>query len=100
MSTDDFTVDADTLAALVTRMRECESDLESLTNRVEGSVARLHETWHGEAAEAQRLAHAEWEKGLAAMREVIADLAAKGDVAHSNYTDAAATNLSMWERTR
>lgn len=96
MSGSDFTVDTDTLVGLVRRMSACEQTLEHLTNAVERDVARLHETWRGKAAQAQRLAHAEWEKGLRTMREAIAVLRHDAQLAHDNYHGAGETNLEMW----
>lgn len=97
MCGDDFTVDIAGLRALLTRMERCEDELEALTNDVEREVARLQGTWVGEAAEAQALAHEEWEEGLALMRACALELRTKMDTSCGNYQAAVDTNLAMWQ---
>lgn len=97
MSANDFTVDLDTLAHLIARMSQCEDTLDDLTNEVEHTVSRMHETWSGEAAQAQRLAHAKWEHGLMLMRASITDLREKSNTAHQNYQAAGDANMQMWQ---
>ncbi len=95
-----FTVDLDELAELIARMAACERALEQRTNEVEADIAALHGIWSGSAAEAQRLAHAEWEQGLATMRAALADIRTAAQRAHDNYTSAARTNAEMWSQLR
>lgn len=97
MSGDDYELDPAALAALVRRMAACVRTLQDLTDDVERSIVTLQGTWHGEAAQAQELAHREWEQGLTTMREAIDDLRDKGQTAHDNYAAAVEANVSMWQ---
>lgn len=95
--TDIFTVDPDELDAVVADIARTEAALETLTNDIERQTAKLHQTWEGLAAVAQREAQREWEQGLTTMRQALAELRAAADQASRNYTDAADANRSMWE---
>lgn len=94
---DDFTVDPDELDAVVADIARTEAALETLTNDIERQIAKLHESWEGLAAVAQREAQREWEQGLLIMRQALAELRAAAGQAGRNYTEAADTNRSMWE---
>ena len=74
-----------------------EAALETLTNDIERQVAKLHESWEGLAAVAQREAQEEWEQGLMIMRQALAELRAAAEQASRNYAEAADANRSMWE---
>ncbi len=95
-----FSVDPDDLDLMVADVEKCERALERLTTDLERQIARLHETWEGQAAAAQREAQEEWNTGLLAMRQALADLRAAARLAHGNYTRATATNVTMWEQVR
>lgn len=95
--TDAFTIDADELDAVVADIARTEAALETLTNDIERQIAKLHETWEGLAAVAQREAQEEWEQGLMTMRQALAELRAAAERASRNYTEAADVNRSMWE---
>lgn len=97
---DTFAVEPGRLRAVLDHMDATEKALEKLTNHLEGRMAELHGIWSGETAQAQRLAHAEWEKGLAAMRLALQFIRDGGDAAHFNYTEAVQANLEMWESIR
>lgn len=94
---DVFAIDPDELAAVVADIARTESALESLPTDIERQIAKLHETWQGLAAVAQREAQKEWEQGLLTMRQALADLRAAAGQASQNYAQAAETNRSMWE---
>jgi WXG100 family type VII secretion target len=95
--TDAFAIDPDELDAVVADIARTESALETLTTDIERQVARLHESWDGLAAQAQREAQDEWEQGLLTMRQALADLRAAAEQASRNYSGAADANRSMWE---
>ncbi|WP_322920534.1 WXG100 family type VII secretion target [Nocardioides renjunii] len=95
--TDAFAVDPDELDAVVADIARTEQALETLTNDIERQIAKLHETWEGLAAVAQREAQQEWEQGLLTMRQALADLRVAAAQASRNYAEAADTNRSMWE---
>lgn len=94
---DAFAIDPDELDAVVADIARTEAALETLTNDIERQIAKLHESWEGVAAVAQREAQAEWEQGLMIMRQALAELRAAADQASRNYTEAAEANRSMWE---
>lgn len=95
--TDAFAVDPDELDAVVADIARTEAALETLTNDIERQIAKLHQSWEGLAAVAQREAQREWEQGLMTMRQALAELRAAADQASRNYAEAADTNRSMWE---
>ena len=97
MASDDFSIDPDELDAVVADIARTEAALEALTHDIERQVARLHESWEGLAAQAQREAQNEWEQGLRTMRQALAELRAAAAQASRNYTEAAEANRSMWE---
>lgn len=84
------------LADVVERLARLDAHLERVAAQVERRVATLSGTWSGEAAEAQRAAHAEWQRGAAQMRAALATMRAIAGTAHANYTAAAAANVRMW----
>ncbi|WP_045820850.1 WXG100 family type VII secretion target [Williamsia herbipolensis] len=91
-----FTINTEELADIVSAMARFDSDAESVCSDVDKTVASLHTTWTGEAADAQRAAHDRWTKGAAEMRSAVADLRKAGDTAHTNYTAAVTANTEMW----
>lgn len=95
--TDAFAIDPDELDAVVADIARTEAALETLTNDIERQIAKLHLSWEGLAAQAQREAQREWEQGLMTMRQALAELRAAADQASRNYNDAADANRSMWE---
>jgi WXG100 family type VII secretion target len=95
-----FSIDPDELDASIDEMQRCEDALELLTREVELETARLHGFWHGDAADAQRLAQAEWQRGLAEMRAALTAYRMSARRAHENYVVAAMVNARMWVQTR
>jgi WXG100 family type VII secretion target len=95
-----FSVDPDELDATIEEMQRCEDALDVLTREVEVETARLQGCWHGEAADAQRLAQAEWQRGLAEMRAALTAYRMNARRAHANYVEAASVNARMWMQTR
>jgi len=84
----------------IDEMQRCEQALELLTREVERETARLHDLWDGDAADAQRLAQAEWQRGLAEMRTALTACRMSARQAHANYVEAATVNARMWVQTR
>ena len=91
-----FTVNTELLADIVTDMAKFDSDAVSVCRDAEQTVDRLHGSWTGEAANAQRAAHERWTRGADEMRSAVADLRKAGDTAHANYTAAVQANQEMW----
>ncbi len=94
---DAYSIDLGELDTIVSDLEALERELESTTNDLERQIARLHESWEGEAAVAQREAHQEWERGMNDMRAALAQMRTAARTAHGNYTLAQTTNLSMWD---
>ncbi len=97
---ENFLVDLPKLDSVIRRMTTSERTLEDLTNEIEGHVANVQKQWDGLAADAQRLAHLEWEKGLRTMRDGLKVAREAAELAHENYNAAIVANLDMWEQTR
>jgi WXG100 family type VII secretion target len=93
---DAYRVDLSRLQDVIGDLATCERALELLTNDVEARVARLQESWEGEAADAQREAHQEWEAGLREMRAALAEMRKAAKTAHGNYGTAVSTNVGFW----
>lgn len=91
-----FTINTDELADIVSDMARFDADAESTCSDVDALVQKLHASWSGDAAAAQRAAHDRWTKGAQQMRSAIGDLKQSGDTAHANYTGAVAANQAMW----
>jgi WXG100 family type VII secretion target len=99
-ATAEFSVDPDELDATIDEMQRCEAALEMLTREVELETAQLHGFWHGDAANAQRLAQEEWQRGLADMRSALTAYRTNARRAHGNYVEAATVNARMWIQTK
>ena len=95
-----FSVEVDELLAVVGELARCGEALDQLLDDVADRVAGLHLTWTGEAAAAQVAAQSAWEADFREMRGALALMRRAAEVAHDNYTSAAAANLRMWERLR
>ncbi|MCW2792756.1 MAG: esxE [Nocardioides sp.] len=93
-----YTADLDLIAARIDQMTAFERSLEQHLTRLQADLDRLHDTWTGQAADAQQRAHDQWSKGAEEMRTALADLRSVAEVARSNYANAAEANLTMWNR--
>lgn len=93
---DAFSIDPDELSEVVGDLTRCEHQLLRLGEDIARQMAVLQSQWEGLAADAQREAQEEWASGMAAMRSALAELREAADLAHTNYTSAASTNLDMW----
>jgi WXG100 family type VII secretion target len=91
-----FRVDPAALNEAVQRMAEFARHAEDTVTEIDARVTHLHATWTGEAAAAHAEAHQHWVRGAAMMRAALAELRAAGATAHTNYTGATKTNLTMW----
>lgn len=91
-----FVVDTAALMSAVEQMSAFENRLEESLVQAQAMVDSLGPAWHGQASEAQRAAQAEWHEGAAEMRRALSRLRSIADVAHMNYSGAAAMNSRMW----
>jgi WXG100 family type VII secretion target len=94
---DSFSVDTDALNDAMQRMREYITHTASVVAEVNSLSAHLHQTWSGEAATAHAEAQRRWARGEQMMRDALGQLESAGRTAHHNYTQAAATNMAMWQ---
>jgi WXG100 family type VII secretion target len=92
-----FTVDLPGLLELIDQMEQFDKKVSETCHEVEQSVAALHVSWEGAAAEEQRQAHALWEKGTAEMTEALRQLRSDVATAHRNYDRAFAAGKAMWD---
>jgi WXG100 family type VII secretion target len=95
-----FEVDLDELRAAITGLERLEGTVEQKLAALDGVVGGLQQTWSGEAAAAQKAAHARWVSGAHEMHAALGHLRAAAEHAHGNYSSAAQTNASMWRQTR
>lgn len=100
MASDTYAVDPAELDATVSQMQQCELAVERLAADLQHEMTRLQGQWHGEAADAQRAAQAEWQRGLATMRAALTAYRMSARRAHDNYVSAITTNDRMWAQTR
>ena len=88
----DFQQMQDAIAHMASFGREVTSALE----HIDRTMASLQQSWHGDAADAQAQAQAQWREGTEQMREALSQLQKVAQTARSNYTDAVAKNAEMW----
>ena len=92
-----FSVDLDRVQGVTQRMAGFDTALETHLKQLDERIARLHHTWHGDAADAQHAAHKEWMAGAREMRAALATLKAITAAAHHNYTGAVEANSAMFD---
>jgi WXG100 family type VII secretion target len=92
-----FSVDLNRMEEAVDRMGTFDTALSAHLDDLDARVSRLHRTWTGDAADAQRRAHAEWMAAAKEMRTALATMHSIATTAHRNYTAAVATNVAMWD---
>ena len=97
---DRFRVNPDQLADIVDRLARFDKHLEEALTQADAKVDRLHTTWTGAAAAEHKAAHDKWKHGAEQMRSGLNTMRKNADIAHGNYTGAAATNQAMWEQAR
>jgi WXG100 family type VII secretion target len=91
-----FSVDLEALLGGVDQMSAFHSNLEQQLASVRSSVSALGLTWHGDAASAQDAAQQQWDDGAQQLRDALVQLRDIAEQAHSNYSNAVATNSRMW----
>lgn len=91
-----FTVDLSLLDEVIGPLARFDTDAGELCGEVDQTVNRLHVSWSGEGAQAQRAAHERWTAGAAEMRTALEDLHQVAGTAHGNYSRSVAANEGMW----
>jgi uncharacterized protein YukE len=92
----DFHADLDALARLVSRLRAFEQRATEREAELEREAGRLDAHWSGPAAAEHAAAHRRWLNAHQCIGTAADHLAHLVDVAHANYSTAAATNTRMW----
>jgi WXG100 family type VII secretion target len=92
-----FSVDLNRMEEAIDRMGTFDTALSAHLDDVDARIGRLHRTWSGDAAEAQRRAHAEWMAAAKQMRTALTTMRSIATTAHDNYAAAVAANVAMWD---
>ena len=95
--TSPFSVDLARLQAVTERMATFDRALDGHLDQLDRRIARLHTTWSGDAAVAQRRAHDEWMRAARQMRAALATMRSITETAHGNYHAAVVANVQMWD---
>jgi WXG100 family type VII secretion target len=93
---DRYTVDLVALSTFADRLARFNQRAEEISNAVDQCIAALHDTWLGMAAQADLGHHEKWMEADREMREGLEGLRKAAQVAHTNYSQAAKVNTSMW----
>ncbi len=91
-----YSVDLDELDAVITRMAKFDTALDEHLSKLDARINRLHKTWTGDAAVAQKAEHDKWMQAAREMRHAMATMRSAGKTAHANYSRAFAANVGMW----
>jgi WXG100 family type VII secretion target len=94
-----YSVDLDELDGVIERMAKFDTALDEHLSKLDARINRLHKTWSGEAAVAQKAEHDKWMQAAREMRQAMATMRSAGKTAHANYTRAIAANVGMWNET-
>jgi WXG100 family type VII secretion target len=95
--TSQFSVDLARMQTVTERMATFDTALDAHLDKLDRRIARLHTSWSGDAALAQRRAHDEWMEAARQMRAALAMMRSITDTAHGNYRGAVTANVRMWD---
>jgi WXG100 family type VII secretion target len=95
-----YGVDLGRLDAVTEDLRRTQVEMEHRLSGLDDLVAGLQDVWRGQAADAQRQAHAVWSKEARDMHTALVQLQDAARLAHGNYTAAVEANLAMWKQVR
>jgi WXG100 family type VII secretion target len=93
-----YRVDLTELEAAGDRLGNLIGFLEDCLDQIEMRVGVLRQGWSGDAATAYDDAHAEWLDGVGDMKDGLLRMREAARTAHTNYTNAVATNVAMLGR--
>lgn len=96
----DYGVDLARLDSVTEDLRRTQVQMEHQLGVLDDLVAGLEDVWRGQAAAAQKHAHAVWSKEAHDMHTALVQLQDAAKVAHSNYSAAVEANLAMWKQVR
>jgi WXG100 family type VII secretion target len=92
-----YSVDLDQLDHVIEGMGTFDTALDEHMKKLDARINRLHTTWSGDAARAQKAEHDKWMQAAREMRHAMATMRSAARTAHGNYTRAIAANVSMWD---
>ena len=92
-----YSVDLEELDGVITRMAKFDTALDEHMAKLDARIDRLHKTWTGDAAVAQKAEHDKWMQAAREMRHAMATMRSAGKTAHANYTRAINANVGMWD---
>ncbi|WP_063130276.1 WXG100 family type VII secretion target [Nocardia fusca] len=98
MSNEGYAVDLTELEAAATRLGNLIGFVEDSLQQIDGRDATLRAGWSGDAATAYDTAHTEWVAGVQDMKDGLLRMQEAAKTAHTNYTNAVATNVYMLGR--
>lgn len=91
-----FQVDPAKLAAAVTQMQDFHTVVAASVEQAESAMARVGQSWDGDAADAGRDAYRRLHAGAEQMRQALGQLKGFLHGAHEGYVQAIAGNSQMW----
>lgn len=95
-----FDVDLDELRHVISSLAACQRALLDLGSDIHDEHVGLHEHWLGRAGDAHAAAYGTWREGCADMVTALAALRGLRESAETNYRQAVAANVAMWEQVR
>ena len=93
-----YDVDLDELRATLVDLAACQRDLVGIAAEIDQAQSRLQDGWSGRAADAEVLSYDAWRDGCADMVTALAGLRAIVTAADESYSQAASTNVRLWEQ--
>ncbi|WP_041406821.1 WXG100 family type VII secretion target [Segniliparus rotundus] len=93
---EEYRVELDQLLAHVERCEEFDKKVEDWLDQIDAAIARLHTSWSGEAAAAQREQHDRWVAGAREMRDALARLKDQAAADHGRYAGLIGHQRGMW----
>ncbi len=93
-----YDVDLDELRATLADLAACQRELVGIAAEIDQAQARLQGGWSGRAADAEVLSYDAWRDGCADMVTALAGLRAIVTAADESYSQAASTNVRLWEQ--
>jgi WXG100 family type VII secretion target len=93
-----YSVDLDQLDQVIEGMGKFDTALDEHMKKLDARINRLHTTWSGDAASAQKAEHEKWMQAAREMRHAMATMRSAGRTAHDNYSRAIAANVGMWDQ--
>lgn len=92
-----YSLDPAELAAVIQELTDCKQKMARSVADLRDQVRRLHETWDGLSKEAQVVAQAAIDDGLAAMSAALGDFIQANEDARSSYEVVWNANVAIWE---